>query len=79
MRSLSEQIDTINERLKEAPEPETRGGHFMQTPTGREITADTYRSSAEYRDAFYRSYMNRSIAEADREIMGIWQARRSPI
>jgi HK97 family phage major capsid protein len=69
MRSLSEQIDTINERLKEAPEPETRGGRFMQTPTGREINADNYRSSLEYRDAFFRSYMNRSIAEADREIM----------
>lgn len=34
-----------------------------------EITEENFRSSARYRDAFYRSFINRSIAPDDAEIM----------
>ncbi|MHC1694624.1 MAG: hypothetical protein AB9835_04965 [Eubacteriales bacterium] len=56
MRSLSEQIDTINEQLKDAPEPDSRGGIFM--PTNGSVTAENFRESIQYRDAFFRSFIN---------------------
>lgn len=66
MRSMSERIDEINEQLKDAPE-ETRGGLHHVRPN--EITPENYRSSVQYRDAFYRSFLNNKVAEADTEIM----------
>lgn len=36
---------------------------------GNEITAENYRSSTQYRDAFYRSFLAGKISETDAEIM----------
>ena len=66
MRSMAERLDEINEKLKDAPE-ETRGGLNYVKPN--EINQETFRSSTQYRDAFYRSYLNNKVIEADAEIM----------
>lgn len=66
LREMSDKIDAINEKLKDAPEPESRGGNFKMK---NELTTENYRSSMQYRDAFFRSFMNGKIAEADREVM----------
>ncbi len=68
LRSMSDRMDEINEKLKDAPEPEQRKKlpiDFKNTG----ITEENYRSSTQYRDAFYRSYLNGKIGEADTEIM----------
>lgn len=67
MRSMSDRMDEINEKLKDAPEPETRGG--LNHLRGNELTQENYRSSVQYRDAFFRSFMNGKIAETDSEVM----------
>lgn len=66
MRSMSERIDEINEQLKDAP-GEVRGG--LNHVEVNEITQENYRSSTRYRDAFYRSYLNGKVTDADAEIM----------
>lgn len=69
LREMSESIDEINTKLEEAPEPENRGGIQMQKEMT--ITKDNFRSTTEYRDAFFRSFMNRKVAEGDAEIMAM--------
>ncbi|MCG7410582.1 phage major capsid protein [Paenibacillus sp. ACRRX] len=67
LRSLSERIDEINEELVDAPEPNHRGGlHQMKT---NELTQENFRSSTQYRDAFFRSYINRAVSTDDAEVM----------
>ncbi|RTE05496.1 phage major capsid protein [Paenibacillus whitsoniae] len=67
LRSMSERIDEINEHLADAPEPQHRGS--LPNFKSGEINSENYRSSAKYRDAFYRSYLNNRVSEADAEIM----------
>ena len=67
LRSLSDKLDEINEKLKDAPD-EQRGKLPMNFKTN-EITKENYRSSIKYRDAFYRSFLNSKVSEADAEIM----------
>jgi len=69
LRSISDQIDTINEALLDAPEPEHRGAVIPLNHREKEINEENFRSSTQYRDAFFRSFMNKRIAEADAEIM----------
>ena len=69
LREMSESIDEINTKLEEAPEPENRGGIQMQKEMI--ITKDNFRSTTEYRDAFFRSFMNRKVEEGDAEIMAM--------
>lgn len=66
MRSMSDRIDEINEKLKDAPE-ETRGG--LNHVRVNEITQENFRSSSQYRDAFYRSFINRRVSEEDASIL----------
>lgn len=68
MRSLADQIDDINERLKEAPEPEQRSLMNLKT---NELTQENFRSSTQYRDAFFRSFINRRVAAEDAEILNM--------
>lgn len=67
LRSLAEEIDDINEQLVDAPEPNTRG--ILPNVKTTDITEENFRSSAKYRDAFYRSYLHNKVSEADSEIM----------
>ncbi len=67
LRSMVERIDVINEKLVDAPEPNLRG--VLPNMKTNEITEENYRSSAKYRDAFYRSYLNGKVSEADAEVM----------
>lgn len=67
LRSLSERIADIDEKLADAPDTNQRGGlYFMKT---NEINEENYRSSAKYRDAFYRSFLNNRVSEEDTEVM----------
>ncbi len=68
LRSLSDQIDKINEKLADAPEDNKRG-LFSGGGRNGEITEENFRSSAKYRDAFYRSYLNGNVSDEDAEIM----------
>lgn len=70
LRTVSTRLDEINEKLQDAPEPEKRGGTFMfGKPSANDLTEENYRSSAKYRDAFYRSYLNNKVIEADVDVM----------
>ena len=68
LRSLSDHMDEINEKLKGAPD-EQRGRLPFNGGKHSDITEENYRSSAKYRDAFYRSFLNNKVSEADAEIM----------
>lgn len=70
MRGMSERMDEINERLQNAPETEQRG-KIPFNVMASDITAENYRSSLKYRDAFFRSFMAGKIAESDAEIMAL--------
>ncbi|WP_373232109.1 phage major capsid protein [Cohnella sp.] len=67
LRSIGERIDEINEQLVDAPETNQRGG--LQRMKTTEITEENFRSSEKYRDAFFRSFINRRVAEEDAEIL----------
>lgn len=69
LRTMSERIDEINEKLKDAPAPEHRGG-LLDVKTN-EITPENFRGSTKYRDAFFRSFVNGKVAEGDAEIMAM--------
>lgn len=72
LRTVSTRLDEISNQLKDAEVTEKRGGLFMlKDLNGKEINEENYRSSAKYRDAFYRSYLNNSISESDQEIMSL--------
>jgi HK97 family phage major capsid protein len=72
LRAVSARLDEIAESLKDAPQQEKRGVLGMiKDFNGSEITQENYRSSAKYRDAFYRSYLNNTIAEGDQEVMNL--------
>lgn len=67
LRDLGEEIDDINAQLVDAPEPQTRGG--FQSMRTNELTQENFRSSSQYRDAFFRSYINRNVSTDDEPIM----------
>jgi HK97 family phage major capsid protein len=67
LRDLGEEIDDINEQLADAPEPQTRGG--FQGMRTNELTQENFRSSSQYRDAFFRSYINRNVSTDDEPVM----------
>lgn len=66
LRQLSDRIDEINERLKDAPEANDRGGIFLEKT---KLTQENFRSSTQYRDAFFRSFINKRISPEDAPIM----------
>ncbi|RED54791.1 phage major capsid protein [Cohnella lupini] len=68
LRTLAEQIDEINVQLADAPEAEKRGGMGVKTI---ELNEENFRSSDKYRDAFFRSYITRSVSTEDAEIMDL--------
>ena len=71
LRTVSARLDKIGTQLKDAPQAEKRGGlGMLKDLKGNEITDENYRSSSKYRDAFYRSYLNGKVSEADSEILG---------
>lgn len=67
LRGLNSSIDALNEKLKDVPAQEQRGG--LMNLKVNEITQENFRSTTQYRDAFFRSFMNGKVAEADAEIM----------
>lgn len=70
LRTVSERLTEIGEQLKDAPQQQKRDVfNMIKDINGKEITVENYRSSAKYRDAFYRSFLNNKVAEADAEIM----------
>lgn len=69
LRGLNASIEAINEKLKDAPAPQQRGGMFNMK--ANELTAENFRSSAKYRDAFFRSFMAGKVQESDAEVMAL--------
>lgn len=72
LEGINSQVDDIDIQLSEAPEEVTgqRWAAFMQSvPQENKLTKENFRSSPEYRAAFYRSVVNKSIAQQDAEIM----------
>ena len=67
LRGINSSIDALNEKLKDAPAPEQRGG--FATMKIKEINEENFRSSVKYRDAFFRSFVAGKVAESDSEIM----------
>jgi HK97 family phage major capsid protein len=71
LRTVSTRLDEIGAQLKDAPQAEKRGGlGMLKDLKGNEITEENYRSTAKYRDAFYRSFLNNKVSEEDSEVMG---------
>ena len=71
LRTVSTRLDEIGEKLKDQG-TEKRGITVMLKDfNGKEITDENFRSSAKYRDAFYRSYLNNKVSEADADIMAM--------
>lgn len=68
LKSLSERMDEINETLKDAPSGEERGLTNMKT---NELNQENFRSSQQYRDAFFRSFINGKVSESDADIMAM--------
>lgn len=77
---LDEQIRALELEIQAAPATNGIGG-VVQRMSGEvvvnEITKENFRSSVQYRDAFFRSLMNRGIAEADRQIMAFGVGERA--
>lgn len=69
LRSLSDRMDEINEKLKAGHQEQQRSRLPGPGSRNNDITQENFRSSAQYRDAFYRSYVSSKISEADAEIM----------
>lgn len=69
IRSISARLDEIGAQLKDAPVEKRGGLGMLKDLKGNEITEENYRSSAKYRDAFYRSFLNNKVSEEDSEIM----------
>lgn len=68
LRTLSDDIDRINEQLEDAPE-DTRRGAFGGGGRHGDLTEENFRSSTKYRDAFFRSFINRSVSPEDAEVL----------
>lgn len=66
LRTITERVEEIDDSLMDAPESQKRG---LFTPKNSELNEENFRSSTQYRDAFYRSYQNNSVSESDAEIM----------
>jgi len=69
LRTVSARIDEIGGKLKDEVVEKRGGALMLKDIKGNEITEENYRSSAKYRDAFYRSYLNNKVNESDAEIM----------
>lgn len=69
LRQISEEIDDIEDKLADAPSEDNHRG--IMSTRGQEITEENYRSSAKYRDAFFRSFINRRVSEEDADILGM--------
>lgn len=68
LRGINASIDALYEKLKDVELPLQRGG--FENMKINEINAENYRSSAKYRDAFFRSFVSGKVAQEDSEIMG---------
>lgn len=68
LNRLSERMDEINEKLRNASAQEQRGG--MPDMKINEVTQENFRSSEKYKEAFFRSLVSRKVSESDAEIMG---------
>jgi HK97 family phage major capsid protein len=69
LRTVSSRLDEIGEELKDNQSEKRDINNMLKDINGKEITADNYRSTDKYRDAFYRSFLNNKVSEADSEIM----------
>jgi HK97 family phage major capsid protein len=69
LRTVSTRLDAIGEQLKDTVVEKRGGMGMLKDIKGNEITAENYRSSSKYRDAFYRSFLNSKVSEADSEVM----------
>lgn len=69
LRTVSTRLDEIGEQLKDTQIEKRDISTMLKDINGKEITADNYRSSEKYRDAFYRSFLNNKVSETDSEIM----------
>lgn len=69
LRALNSSIDALSEKIKDAPSTEQRGG--LMNLKANEITQENFRSSVQYRDAFFRSFVNGKVSEADAEVMAM--------
>jgi HK97 family phage major capsid protein len=69
LRSLNASIDALSEKLKDAPASEQRGG--LSNMKINEINTENYRSSAKYRDAFFRSFVAGKVSAEDADIMAM--------
>lgn len=69
LRTVSTRLDAIGEQLKDTVVEKRGGLGMLKDLKGNEITQENYRTSAKYRDAFYRSYLNNKVSEADAEIL----------
>lgn len=67
LRTMNSEIDALNEKLKDAPVESQRGG--LHTMKIKEINEENYRSSAKYRDAFFRSFVAGKVSQEDADIM----------
>lgn len=67
---LETRIKGLSAEIEATPESNPEIGRNVQNMVPNvEISKDNFRASTQYRDAFFRSLMNRGIAETDRQIM----------
>lgn len=67
LRQVSDEMDDIEDKLAELPDNQQRGAFGL--PRGHEVTEENFRSSAKYRDAFFRSFINRTVSADDAPIL----------
>jgi len=70
LRTVSTRLDEISEQLKDTVVEKRGGLGMLKDIKGNEINEENFRSTSKYRDAFYRSYLNSKVSEADSEVMG---------
>ncbi|MDP4144155.1 MAG: phage major capsid protein [Bacillota bacterium] len=69
LRTVSTRLDEIDEQLAGQDLNKREVSSFMQDKLGKEINQENYRSTTQYRDAFYRSFLAGKVSESDAEIM----------
>lgn len=71
LRTVSAKLDAIGEQLKDQTLEKREVANMIKDFDGKEINQENFRSSAKYRDAFYRSFLNNKVSEADAEVMAM--------
>lgn len=74
LSKISERMNEISDQLK-GTQTEKRGGITMEfeqiAKRDNEITKENFRNTEKYRDAFFRSFINKKISPEDTEIMAM--------